>query len=370
MDELKDISNSDRLVEHLNGGYRYCPPLNLWIYWNGRRWVIDYKNSIQEQEKDRVRRLYKEAEQTTDESKKKELLKKALKSDTLYSINATIKLARSSPNIPVLPEEFDKNSWLLNIENGRMDLQESKLNQELPNGFIHPHKREDMMTKMINAEFDPEAQCPKWLAFLELIMLGNDAMVDFLQRMCGYFLTGKTGEHKLFFLYGGGRNGKSTFLWVLLSILGDYAKKVSREILLDKPVGSHTTDFTDLKGCRLAITTELPEGKKMAEAQVKEITGGDRLTARRMRENNVEFDQTAKIIFCANHKPIVSDTTISYWERMCLIPFLYVFKVEERVKDYHEVLLEEKSGILNWMLVGCQKWQSEGLKEPPEKRMR
>jgi putative DNA primase/helicase len=183
----------------------------------------------------------------------------------------------------------------------------------------------------------------------------------------GYCLTGKTGEHKLFFFYGSGANGKTTFIKTKQGIMGNYAIKTDSELLISKPAGAHSTDRADLKGCRLAITVEIQEGRHLAEAIVKELTGGDSITARKLYENNQTFEPTHKIILAANHKPLIYETTNALWRRIDLIPFNYFFSEDERVKDYHDVLLnEERDGIFRWALEGCLEWRKIGLKEPPE----
>lgn len=359
---LTDLGNAKRLVIRFKDRLRYCHPWRKWLVWDGTRWKVDATAEVWRYAIKTVGYIYTEAERaepegTEDKKTRRKIGNHAVKSEAEAKIKAMISLANSQEGIPVLPDELDKDPLLLNISNGAVDLQR---------GQLLDHSKERLITKLAPVKFDTKAACPLWLDFLNRIMFGNNALIEYLQRVAGYCLTGKTGEHKIFLPYGGGGNGKSTFLKVLQNILGDYAVKVDSELLIRKPPGAHTTAVTDLKGTRLAITIEVQEGRRMAEALVKELTGGDSITARRMRQDNMTFEPTHKIIFATNHKPMIHETTHAFWRRIALIPFNYVFAEEERIKDYHETLLKERDGILQWMLKGCLKWQKQGLGEPKE----
>ena len=355
---LSDLGNAERLVSRHKDNLRFCHSWNKWLVWDGKRWSIDATAEAWRYAIKTVRHIYAEAEGIEQEELRKKLVNHALRSENENKIRAMLSLASKQEGIPVKPEELDRDAWLLNVLNGTVDLRIGKL---------HEHSRQDLVTKLAPINYEANATCPKWLEFLNKIMIGKVELIKFLQRVVGYCLTGKTGEHKLFFLFGSGSNGKTTFLKTLQGILGDYAIKTASEILIAKPAGAHTTAITDLKGTRLAITVEIQEGRRLAEALTKELTGGDSVTARRMREDNMTFEPTHKIILAANHKPIVHETTQALWRRIDLVPFNYVFPDEERIKDYHEILLnEEKDEIFLWILQGCLEWQKYGLSEPPE----
>lgn len=354
---LTDLGNAKRLVLRFKDKLRYCHPWHKWLVWDGKRWKVDATAEVWRYAIKTIGYIYAEAEGTEDTKTRPKIGNHAIKSEAEAKIKAMISLANSQEGIPVLPDELDKDPLLLNVSNGTMNLRTDEL---------LPHSKEYLITKLAPVKFDTTATCPKWLDFLNKIMINNRGLIQYLQRVAGYCLTGKTGEHKLFLLYGSGANGKSTFLKVLQTILGDYAVKVDSELLIRKPAGGHTTSVTDLKGARLAITIEVQEGRCFAEVSVKELTGGDSITARRMRQDNMTFEPTHKIILATNHKPVIHETTHAIWRRIDLIPFSYVFAEKERIKDYHDKLLEEKDGVLQWIFQGYLEWQKQGLGEPPE----
>lgn len=355
---LTDLGNAERLVARYKEYIRYCHPWQKWLVWDGRHWELDVTAKVYRYGIDCIRHIYAEAGAEDEKGQRKSIGDHAVKSESEARIRAMLSLAEKLEGIPIRPEELDRDRMLLNVVNGTIDLKACELRS---------YARDDLITKLAPVKYNKDAVCPKWLDYLNKIMLGNKGLIQFLQRVAGYCLTGMVSEQKLFFLFGSGANGKTTLLRVLQGILGDYAIKAASEILIAKPFDGHTTSITDLRGARLAITVEVQEGKYLAEAMVKELTGGDSITARRMREDNMTFEPTHKIILAANHKPIVHETTIAIWRRIDLIPFNYMFQEAERIKDYHEILLnEEKEGILSWALEGCREWQQVGLAEPPE----
>ena len=174
-------------------------------------------------------------------------------------------LVKSEKGIPVLPDELDRNPLLLNCENGTIDLR---------TGELGPHRREDLITKLSPVEYNPAADCPIWLEFLDTVLGGSESLIRYVKQVAGYALTGMIREHKLFFLYGGGANGKSTLVGTILSILGEYGRQIDPEILILKRNGSHPTSIADLQGVRFAVCQEVEQGKRMAESIVKQLTGG------------------------------------------------------------------------------------------------
>ena len=266
--------------------------------------------------------------------------------------------AKARSGIPVLPDELDRNTWLLNCENGTIDTRTGRRREQ---------KRADLITKRSPAHFDPHATCPRWLSFLERIMDGNQNLVDFLQRAVGYSLTGATGEQVLFFLYGTGANGKSTFLDIIYEVLGDYASATPTSTLLSK-AGSDTipNDIARLKGVRFVSAVETEDGRRLAESVLKQITGDKRISARFMRGEWFDFKPECKLWLAANHKPVIRGTDDGIWRRIRLIPFTVSIPPEEQDHTLFEKLVTELPGILNWALQGCVRWQREGLGLPME----
>lgn len=268
-----------------------------------------------------------------------------------------VTLAESEPGIPVLPGELDRDPWLLNVKNGTVDLR---------TGELRPHKRDDLITKIVPVEYDSEASCPTWLAFLNRIMDGNERLIAFLQRAAGYSLTASTQEQCFFLLYGTGANGKSVFLTTLLAVMGDYGIQAAPDLLLAKSGESHPTEVADLFGARLVVATETEAGRRLAENLVKQHTSGDRLKARFMRQDFFEFEATFKIWLATNNKPIVKGTDYAIWRRIKLIPFTVTIPPEERDKSLPAKLRQELHGILAWAVQICLEWQKYGLNEPQE----
>lgn len=352
-----DVGNAERFIAQHKAIIRYCHPMSTWFVWDGMRWAADQKALIYQLATETIKQMYEEASSLNQKSDREASVKHVLRSESKMRVDAMVYLASKKPEICLLPEDFDKNPMLFNVLNGTIDLR---------TGRLRKHDQEDYITKLASIRYDSQAKCEGWMKFLDDISCGNVELQDYLQAVVGYCLTGSVAEQKLFFLFGQGANGKSVFLRVLMGLFGDYGTKTASEFLLRKPAGTHTTDVTDLKGVRLAITVEVGEGQRMAESLVKELTGGDIVKARRMRQDNMAWDPTHKIWLAANHKPIVNETTIAIWRRIDLIPFDMKLPPEKQIRDLHERLLQEKEGMLQWALRGCLTWQKIGLKAPNE----
>jgi len=279
------------------------------------------------------------------------------KSESRARIEAMIKLAESRVGIPVLPAQLDTDPWLLNVQNGTINLR---------TGNLQAHQRADLITKLAPVNYDPSAKCPQWEKFLERIMANKPGLIRFLKRATGYTLTGDVSEDCLFVAYGPGRNGKSVFLETLLGLWGDYGHKCPPELLMVKRGEAHPTERTVLFGVRFAPAIETSEGQRLNESLVKELTGGDTISARRMREDFWEFLPTHHLWLATNHKPIIKGTDLGIWSRMRLIPFSVTIPPQERDKRLRGKLKTEWPGILAWAVQGCLDWQQNGLQEPSE----
>jgi putative DNA primase/helicase len=218
---LTDMGNAELLVDRHGNELRYWHTSGKWYTWDGTRWKADDTGEIYRRAKETAKQLYVEASKQSNVA----YFKHAVRSQSCNKIKAMINLAESDPRIAINNKSFDKNPWLLNILNGTIDLHTGKL---------RPHDPNDLITKSAPVEFDPAAVCPIWLKFLDRIMAGNDNLIGYLQRAVGYALTGDISEHVLFLLYGTGQNGKSTFLNLLLKMLGDYAKQAAPNLLIEK----------------------------------------------------------------------------------------------------------------------------------------
>jgi len=352
-----DLGNAKRLVHHHGENLRYCYPWDTWLIWDDVRWAPDDSGEIFRKAKDTVLQIYKEAHVSVDPQERKQIGKHALQSEGMSRLKAMIEAAESESGIPALPEALDNDLWLLNVQNGTLDLKTKALLN---------HSRDRLITKVAPVKYDADAQCPNWLAFLNRIMDDNDNLIDFLQRVVGYLLTGSTQEQVLFFLYGTGANGKSTFLETLTALLGEYAAQTPTDTLMIKRGGGVPNDVARLRGARFVSAVEADEGKRLAESLVKQLTGGDTITARFLHKEFFEFKPQFKLLLAANHKPIIRGNDNAIWRRIRLIPFTVTIPPEEQDRKLPINLREELSGILNWALEGCKQWQRDGLGLPDE----
>jgi len=361
-----EVANAWRLVARHGENVRWCDPWDKWLVWDGKRWAVDRQRAMDEFAKDVYRGLWveigehvKKAEGAADEPAKDlakrlaEMIRFAKATGGAHGIEALLKLARSEPGIPILPDALDSDPWSLNCLNGTLDLRTTEL---------RPHRREDLLTKLCPVAYDPKADCPLWLGFLREIMGGEEDLLRYLRRAVGMSITGMVLDHVLLFLYGTGANGKSTFLGTMQELIGpDYAIKATTDLLMVRKGEAHPTERADLHGKRFVSCVEAGEGRRLAEALVKELTGGDRVRARRMREDFWEFSPSHKIWLAANHKPVVRGTDHAIWRRIKLVPFTVTIPDHQQDRDLPNKLKGELSGILNWAVMGCTEWQAEGL---------
>ncbi len=353
---LTDSGNAERMAALFGDKFRYCRPWNKFLRWDGRRWNMDDLGSVEQMSKLTARSILEEAARIEDREMREAYIKFARKSESAGNRAAMIKLVQSEKGIPVLPDVLDKNSWLINCENGTVDLR---------TGNLLPHNKADMMTKLAPVVYDPDAAMPRTQKFFDEIFSGDQELIQFVQRFLGYCLSGEVSEQMFTMWHGRGANGKSTLLNAVFDVLGgDYSMKAGADMLLTKFGETHPTALTDLHGKRLVAAIETDDGRRLAESLVKELTGGDRIRARRMREDFWEFEPSHKIILACNHKPTVRGTDHAMWRRIKLVPFNVIFPVGQRDKNLPDKLKTERCGFFAWLVRGCLDWQRHGLGEP------
>jgi putative DNA primase/helicase len=305
--------------------------------------------------KDAARWRLAQSADIDDADRRKKAAGWALASESRKAIEAALALARTEPGIADRGDGWDADPWLLGVENGVLDLRTGALRDGSP---------DDRITKHAPVMFDPDATCPTWDAFLELVQPDREIR-DYLQRRAGYSLTGNTGQQDLAFLHGGGANGKSTYAVALQDVLGsDYATQAAPGLLLRHYGDRHPTEIADLDGMRLVVSTEVDDGRALAEDLVKQLTGGDRLKGRRMRQDFFAFEASFKIMLLANHKPVIRGQDLAIWRRIKQIPWNVTIPEVDRDPQFRDRLRPEAAGILNWMLAGCLDWQHHGMQEP------
>lgn len=372
-----DAGNADAVVAKHGRGYRYVAEWESWIAWDGRRWArIGAKQRVRNAAlltareshyatRGRLRALEKRrADLLRDGGKKDEDLEEDIKrelkllkwheqSQNASKIDAAVKVLESRQQVTLA--ELDADPWLLNVANGTLDLR---------NAELRPHDPADLITQIADVEWDDNAACPTWDSFVSGAMGGDLQLVLYLQRWVGYALTALTTEHALVFFYGGGRNGKSTFINTVRTMLGEYACAAPRDLLFEKKNNSHPTELARLYGKRLAICAEIAEHMVLDEAKVKDLTGGDAVAARRMNENFWDMIPTHKLGMAGNHKPTVRGDDLGIWRRVRLVPWTVTIEEANVDKDLPAKLRAEMSGILRWAVNGTSEWVRLGLAEP------
>ena len=253
---------------------------------------------------------------------------------------------------------LDRDPWLLNCSNGTVDLR---------TGDVKAHDPRDLLTACLALPYLPDAKCPAWSAFLQQCMANQTLLVLYLQRLVGYTLTATTQEHLLVFCYGSGANGKSTFLRVLQDLLGPYGCPTPRTLLFtSKPGDVHPTELATLYGMRLGVCSEVGEDAAIDEPKLKDLTGGDPISCRRMNENFWRFVPTHKLWIAGNHKPVIKGTDHGIWRRLRVVPWTVQFDAEHQDKALPARLAAEMVGILAWAVQGCLEWQRVGVCDPPQ----
>lgn len=346
---LTDVGNAHRFMDCTEGRVRFCGQRGEWLGWNGKVWTASTDVTLGAMMT--ARNIYAEAAAEEDADKRKALVAWARQSESAGRIKSMVELAKSLLSVGVA--ELDSDPWLLNVANGTIDLR---------TGALHPHNREQFITKMVDVEYDPEAECPEWEQFISWAMQGDKDTVGFVQRAVGYSLTGLTGERALFLLYGKGQNGKSVFLEVIRDLLGGYASRTPTQTLMAKRSESVSNDVARLQAKRFVSASETEEGHKLAAALVKDLTGGDTVVARMLYREFFEFRPEFKLWLATNHKPDVSSMDQALWDRIKLIPFVNRIGEDERDPELRERLVaREAAGILAWAVRGCLEWQAGGL---------
>ena len=349
-----DDGNGDRLVAQYRDSIRYCKTFDAWFIWSGSRWERDETCRMLALAKRVARTIHLEASATTDDRREK-VGKWALSSGMLSRLKAMI--ACACPAVAVTPDEFDAHPTLLNCQNGTLELDTLTFREA---------RREDLLTKCAGVAYDPAAECPTWLAHLDLIFNGDAEVIEGFRQMAGYSLLDGNPEQVMFILLGRGKNGKSVTLKVLAEVLGDYAVNLAAESLMVKRNDVIRSDLARLMGARLVTSAEGGEGAALDEGAVKQLTGfDDKITVARKYENEFEFTPGAKIWFATNHAPRIRGTDDGIWRRIWLIPFEVQIPEERRDPQITEKLLQEKAGILNWMLAGLRQYHAQGHRLRP-----
>ncbi len=358
---LTDYGNAERLVNLFGEVIRFSPERKSWLVWTGKVWKWDTGGiEIAKLAKMTSRNIYREVADESDDGLRKELDKHARATERQVRLDAMIKSAESEPGIAVNLTDMDSNHWLLNVNNGTIDLR---------TGEIKVHNRKDLITEILPIEYDAEATSAEWNTFLHRIFSGNADLIAYVQRSLGYSITGDQSEQAFFFCYGSGFNGKSTLLNACRLVMGNYATEIPpTAFMIDKTKrGGPDEAIANLKNKRLVCSTELEDGQRLSVSLVKRMTGGEPLWCEHKFERGYNFQPTHKLWLSGNHEPVITDTTNSIWFRLKKIPFTIEIPESDRKKGYAEKLASEQAAaILAWMVRGCVEWQKAGNLGEPE----
>ncbi len=347
-----DLGNAELFV-HVHGSrLRWVAERRRWIVWQGGRWRLDVTGEAERAAKLTAKLLLERAAGIEDATERAKAAKWAASSQSEPRIRAMLTLARTEPQIALSEGDLDADPFLLACANGTLDLR---------TGGLRPADPADLLTRGTDVAYDPRARCPRWERFLHEVFAADRELVAFVHRLVGYVLTGDTREHLLAVLHGAGCNGKSTLLEVLKALLGDLATTSAFDTFTrGRGDRGPRNDLARLRGARLVTASESGEGKRLDEATVKEITGGDTIAARFLFGEHFEFTPTFKLLLVTNHRPRVDGDDDAIWRRLRLVPFERSFEgCEDR--DLGGTLRAELPGVLAWGVRGCLEWQRDGL---------
>jgi putative DNA primase/helicase len=347
-----DLGNAERFVDTHRDRVLWCPTRKAYLCWDGKRYAWDERGEAVKLAHLTARSIFHEAADAESEEAQKAITKWALASQNGSRINAM--LSQAKPYLAVGMEELDRDPWLINCQNGTLDLR---------TGRLKDHDPSDRITKIVPEDYDPGAPCPRFKQFLKEALV-DDALIKFLKRYSGYTLTGITRERLLAILYGFGKNGKTTLVELLHEVLGDYARNTDVETLLIKKYQGVSNDVAALKGARFVSAAEVEKGRRLAESKVKQLTGRDTVTARFLFGENFDFKPEFKLWLSTNNKPVIQGTDDAIWDRIRLIPFMRRFDSSKADTKLPDKLRGELAGVFAWMVEGCLEWQEHGLEEP------
>lgn len=358
---FSEVGNAKRLLAVHGKNIRYQTLINKWYVWTGTHWEVDETFKVERFSKDVIARLQKAATaiDTKDEVGsrfKQKVMNFVMASESDSKIRSMMNQCRNEEEVAIT--RMDEDIYKLNVANGTVSLKD---------GIIEDHHREDLITKVLPLDYNKEAICENWLRFLHKIFLGDEELIEFIQKSIGYSLTGDTSQQCYYVCYGRGANGKSTFLNTIREVMGQYSEILNELSITysDFATRGPREDIAKLVGKRFVIVPELNEGRVLDDALLKSLTGENAYAVRHNYGREFQLKPEFKLWISSNEIPEVKSTSDGTWRRIRLIPFLYKFKEEERDEYFYDKYLKpELEGILAWAIEGCLKWQREGIKVP------
>jgi putative DNA primase/helicase len=349
------VGQAELFAELYGGEFRFNHFLKLWLHFESPCWRPDTDMAVYRAALDYVRRQQQVAFDITDEKRMDEL-RFTVGAERSTAMHNLIEAATWNITFKDNGQGWDLDPWALAVNNGVVDLR---------TGVLRPGAPSDRITMKCTAAYRPDSECPGWWKFLSEIFNGDVELVEFVWRLCGYILTGETTERIVPMFYGRGANGKSVFLNVLATIMGDYATALPFSSLQFQKQEGIPNDLASLVGRRLVTMIEANDGLRLNEAKLKTLSGNDRISARFLHGEFFTFQPVAKFVLAMNHKPIAKDDSPGFWDRIRLVPFLHTFPAGQRDEGLQKRLLKtEADGILTWAVNGCLRWQESGLTTP------
>ncbi len=353
---LTDYGVAEPIAFDCADDLRFCPEQESWYAFNGKVWRVDDAHQANVHVVEGLRKIRGQLPPGDPKVVVKQV-------KTLLAMETTAKTASilnfmESGELMARVDQFDAYPWLLNCQNGILDLK---------SGTIERHSPSKLQVSLTAAEYDPSAAAPMFEKFVSE-MLPDDEVRGFVQRLLGYCLTGLTREHIFPIFHGPGANGKSTLLNSVMDMLGTYAGPIPSAVvtLSRNKSDRHPTELAAFFKKRLAVTAESERGKRLDESAVKMLTGGDTISVRQMREDPWDLRPTHKLVLMTNYVPEVWGHDEGIWRRLIFIPCEVQFRGASDNKTLREQLRGELSGILNWCLAGLKQYLVSGLDVPPK----
>lgn len=346
-----EAGNRDRFVGSNKDKCLYIPDLKCWVIWDGMRWKPTGIAPIMKLADETAKSIFIEAKECSNAEGMRRLSSWAVRSQSEQKLRVMVNMASSWPELTAKLSEFDNNPDLLNCLNGVV---------HLPTGELIGHHPSQKLMKLAPVEYKPYAKCPNFDGFIRQIFMNDAELLSWIQMALGYQLTGHVSEQVFFSAYGTGANGKSTLYETIISALGDYAGTMQFETLLagDKSNTRVLEAVGKLRGKRMIIASEVDSSRRLSEALVKQLTGGDTLTGTNLYSGTFEFSPTHKINLLANHMPYTKDASYGMERRIKIVPFQRKFSAEERDITLPSKLQSEKEGALAWLIRGSKRWYS------------
>jgi len=358
-DKDTDLDNARLTMRVADDNLRWRSDDSRWTVWDGRKWGTDayrftYTMEVLAVLDTMIERVI--AEQGPRAAK--DLLQKRTAIKMANRNHAMWKMMSHLPGVTRQNEEFDADPYLLNVQNGVVDLR---------TGDLLPHDKRLLLSKIAAYEYDPKADYGEWDDFVLWCCAGNAEQAHWLQVVLGQALIGTQLEHMVVFMFGTGANGKTQITDAILRTIGDYGLESSAELLIAKGKDSvHVEMVASLFGSRIVVCPEPEKGSYWAAARVKSLTGGDEIRARHLYGREFSFKPSHTLIVHGNYQPEIRDLSMGFRRRMNLVPFSSYIRPEDRVKNYGEKLAGP--GVLRWLVQGAVYYCANGI--PPSQRVR